>query len=61
MLEKIAFVFSRYYVHYSLDQSKDTLKDHLMEELDYALLPKPAWEKLTRWYGVESNSKPICR
>jgi ubiquitin carboxyl-terminal hydrolase 4/11/15 len=39
----------------------DQLKDHLMEELDYSLLPKPAYEKLVHWYGLSPGSKPICR
>ena len=38
-----------------------TLKDHLMEELDYCLLPKAAWKKFILWYGLTSGSKPICR
>lgn len=44
-----------------LGEGDHTLKDHLMEELDYALLPKPAWEKLVRWYGFSMGSHPICR
>ena len=44
-----------------LDYERDTLKDHLMEELDYELLPKAAWEKFILWYGLTLGSKPICR
>lgn len=43
------------------DIETDTLKDHLMEELDYALIPKPAWDKLSQWYGLTAGSRPICR
>eukprot|EP00731_Ephydatia_muelleri_P021821 Em0014g412a len=32
-----------------------------MEELDYYLLPKPAWEKLLSWYGLSEGSQPIER
>ena len=41
--------------------SSDVLKEHLMEELDYALLPKPAWDKLSKWYGLSDGSRPIIR
>ena len=41
--------------------SGDVLKEHLMEELDYALLPKPAWDKLSKWYGLSDGSRPIIR
>ena len=43
------------------DRARDVLKDHLMEELDYYLLPKPAWEKLLSWYGLSEGSQPIER
>ena len=39
----------------------DVLKDHLMEELDYALVPEAAWELLHSWYGLSQGSKPIKR
>ena len=32
-----------------------------MEELDYFLLPEAAWKKLTSWYGLSKNSRPIAR
>ena len=32
-----------------------------MEELDYFLLPEPAWIMLTTWYGLSSDSRPIAR
>ena len=44
-----------------LGSEGDLLKDHLMEELDYALLPKAAWEKLVSWYGLTPGSREICR
>ena len=39
----------------------DVLKDNLKEELDYALLPRPAWDKLSKWYGLSDGSRPIIR
>ena len=32
-----------------------------MEELDYFLLPVAAWAKLTSWYGLFQNSRPLAR
>ncbi len=32
-----------------------------MDELDYYLLPKSAWNKLASWYGLSPGSKVISR
>lgn len=32
-----------------------------MEELDYFLLPEGAWSKLTSWYDLSQNSRPLAR
>lgn len=37
------------------------IKEHLIEELDYILLPKEAWDKLISWYGLSEHQKPIAR
>lgn len=29
-----------------------TLKEHLIDELDYVLLPTEGWNKLVSWYGT---------
>ena len=39
----------------------DTLKDHLMEDLDYSLVPEGGWNKLLIWYGLAEGSRPIAR
>ena len=39
----------------------EILKDHLMAELTYTLVPEEAWEKLVGWYGMADNSRPIAR
>ena len=47
-----------------LDNNSDksgTLRGHLMEELDYSLLPETAWNKLTSWYGLLEQSAVIAR
>ncbi|XP_060780170.1 ubiquitin carboxyl-terminal hydrolase 15-like isoform X3 [Neoarius graeffei] len=38
-----------------------SLKEHLIEDLDYILLPKEAWGKLISWYGLTEHQKPIAR
>nr|CAD7444246.1 unnamed protein product [Timema bartmani] len=35
------------------------LKDHMVDELDYVLLPEAAWQLLEQWYGLSPNQKPI--
>ncbi|XP_060080638.1 ubiquitin carboxyl-terminal hydrolase 15-like isoform X1 [Ylistrum balloti] len=37
------------------------LKHHLIEELDYMLLPEEAWEKMLAWYGLTKDQEPIAR
>lgn len=37
------------------------LKDHLIDELDYNLVPKDAWFKLVSWYGVISEEHTLPR
>ena len=37
------------------------LKEHLIDELDYNLLPEEAWLKLVSWYGVVSDQHTIQR
>lgn len=37
------------------------LKDHLIDELDYVLLPKEGWEKVSSWYGTTTGQDPVAR
>ncbi|XP_071818107.1 ubiquitin carboxyl-terminal hydrolase 15-like isoform X2 [Apostichopus japonicus] len=37
------------------------LKDHLIDELDYVLLPKEGWEKVSSWYGTTTRQDPVAR
>ncbi|XP_075893390.1 ubiquitin carboxyl-terminal hydrolase 4 [Nelusetta ayraudi] len=43
------------------DQETQTLKEHLIDELDYVLVPTDAWTKLVRWYGCLDGQRPIVR
>ncbi|XP_072329060.1 ubiquitin carboxyl-terminal hydrolase 4 isoform X2 [Scyliorhinus torazame] len=37
------------------------LKDHLIDELDYVLVPTEAWNKLVNWYACVVGQEPIVR
>ena len=39
----------------------NVLKEHLLEELDYWLLPEKAWQSLVEWYGIMDKQEPIAR
>ncbi|KAK1161467.1 ubiquitin carboxyl-terminal hydrolase 4-like [Acipenser oxyrinchus oxyrinchus] len=43
------------------DPEKQTLKEHLIDELDYVLVPTEAWHKLMGWYGCVEGQRPIVR
>lgn len=44
-----------------LDPESQSLKEHLIEELDYVLVPTEAWNKLVTWYGCIEGQQPIVR
>ncbi|KAI2644215.1 Ubiquitin carboxyl-terminal hydrolase 15 [Labeo rohita] len=37
------------------------IKEHLIDELDYILLPADGWNKLLSWYGLSPGQEPIAR
>lgn len=43
------------------DQETQALKEHLIDELDYVLVPNEAWNKLVSWYGCLDCQRPIVR
>ncbi|CAG5981457.1 unnamed protein product [Menidia menidia] len=43
------------------DQETQALKDHLIDELDYVLVPTEAWNKLVSWYSCLDGQRPIVR
>lgn len=47
--------------YYSDFTEPQAVRDHLMEELDYFLLPESAWNRLISWYGLTFNSRVIAR
>jgi len=36
-----------------------TLKENLSDEIEYSLLPKPAWDKLVSWYGLQQRQVDV--
>ncbi|NWI13996.1 UBP4 hydrolase, partial [Crypturellus soui] len=43
------------------DPETQSLKEHLIDELDYVLVPTEAWNKLVTWYGCIDGQEPIVR
>ncbi|XP_006630766.2 ubiquitin carboxyl-terminal hydrolase 4 [Lepisosteus oculatus] len=43
------------------DHETQTIKEHLIDELDYVLVPTEAWNKLLSWYGCVEGQQPIIR
>ena len=46
---------------YISDAAEDTLKEYLIEELDYNLVSEEGWKSLHEWYGMAPGSRPIAR
>ncbi|XP_036107758.1 ubiquitin carboxyl-terminal hydrolase 15 isoform X12 [Molossus molossus] len=43
------------------DGDAQSLKEHLIDELDYILLPTEGWNKLVSWYTLMEGQEPIAR
>ncbi|XP_074692390.1 ubiquitin carboxyl-terminal hydrolase 4 isoform X4 [Strix aluco] len=43
------------------DPETQSLREHLIDELDYVLVPTEAWNKLVTWYGCMDGQQPIVR
>ncbi|XP_033882743.3 ubiquitin carboxyl-terminal hydrolase 15 isoform X2 [Acipenser ruthenus] len=43
------------------DGDSQSLKEHLIDELDYILVPTEGWNKLVSWYGLTENQEPVAR
>ncbi|XP_053318592.1 ubiquitin carboxyl-terminal hydrolase 15 isoform X2 [Spea bombifrons] len=43
------------------DADTQSLKEHLIDELDYILLPTEGWNKLVSWYTLMENQEPVAR
>lgn len=44
-----------------LDGDVLAIKEHLIDELDYILVPTEGWIKLVSWYGLTEGQEPIAR
>lgn len=45
----------------SADADVLAIKEHLIDELDYILVPTEGWNKLVSWYGLTEGQEPIAR
>ena len=41
------------------EEGSDVLKEHLVDELDYILVPEDAWQKLKTWYNIAEGQVGI--
>lgn len=48
-------------LYFFSDHETQILKEHLIDELDYVLVPTEAWNKLVCWYGCLEGQRPIVR
>ena len=48
-------------INFSSGSTQEVLKPNLMQDLDYSLLPKQAWDFLVSIYGLFQGSRPIPR
>lgn len=44
-----------------VDGDMQGIKEHLIDELDYILVPTEGWNKLVSWYGLTDGQEPIAR
>lgn len=47
--------------HTPADGDVLAIKEHLIDELDYILVPTEGWNKLVSWYGLTDGQEPIAR
>lgn len=57
---RVRFYTRLFHVSFS-DAETQSLKEHLIDELDYVLVPTEAWNKLVAWYGCIDGQQPIVR
>jgi len=43
------------------DDGSGTLKENLLDELDYVLVPSESWDLLVKWYGTVDQNTAIPR
>lgn len=48
-------------MYFSVCNDQQELKEHLVDELDYKLVPEDIWEYLVKTYGLVNGQEPIAR
>ena len=51
-LNNFFFFFFFFFFLLYVEGTKNLLKEHLIDELDYNLVPAEGWQKLVEWYGM---------
>lgn len=46
---------------FTVDNGEQRLKEHLLDEMDYKLLPEDIWHYLVSIYGLMEGQEAICR
>ncbi|WAR15279.1 UBP15-like protein [Mya arenaria] len=44
-----------------LEENTKTIKKHLIDDLDYTLVPSEAWTALVSWYSITDHQEPLPR
>ncbi|XP_046458056.1 ubiquitin carboxyl-terminal hydrolase 15-like isoform X1 [Daphnia pulex] len=44
-----------------MKENSKELKEHLTEDIDFALVPEPVWKLLFQWYQLAPGQEPIAR
>ena len=61
ILNKYKFYLTFLNIHNFSEGTTDKLKENLIDDLDYVLLPTEAWKKLAAWYSTLPNQEAIKR
>jgi hypothetical protein len=43
------------------EDGSGSIKDNLIDELDYVLVPSESWDLLVKWYGTVDQNTAIAR
>ena len=49
---RIQYYILHNYLFSDVTKSSSVIQEHLIDELDYVLVPEPAWQKLLLWCGL---------
>ena len=44
-----------------LKEDQSDIREHMIDELDYTLVPEEAWTLLVEWFGIVEDQEPVRR